>query len=216
MANQLQEAVQFFKSEEVYQKLFLLFRKKYESLGRVGGTVKVDRFTKSELEELGKFFGLPGDQLAAKGSIALLAFEEQMDHTRFSSISLKQLLDAYFGEKILSKKEQRYAKELKLQAFLHELEERYPKIAFWISFVQTGKKESRWILRIAENKPEYFKELTLLLNRAFGSLPSKAERLPIFAQRITGNPHAFDLQTDLGRLFIHILTVHQLETRPEK
>src|SRR5699024_10515958 len=107
MESQLVEAIEFFKSEHVYDKLFKLFRKKYESLGRIGGTIPVKKFSASELEEIGRFFGLPGEQLETKGTIALRAFEEQMEHTRFSTISLKQLLDAYFGEKILSKKEQK-------------------------------------------------------------------------------------------------------------
>jgi len=35
----------------------------------------------------------------------------------------------------------------------------------------------------------------------------KAERLPIFSQRITGDPHAFDIDKELGRIFIHFLAI---------
>src|SRR5699024_5662551 len=98
MENQLHEAVQLFKSEKVYGKIFKLFRYKYVSLGRMGGSISGATFFKLELEEIGKLFGLPGEQLAEKGTISLHAFEEQIEHTRFSAISLKQLLDAYFSE----------------------------------------------------------------------------------------------------------------------
>lgn len=211
MENQIKEAVSFFKSEQAYDELFILFRKKYESLGRIGGTVSVQSFSSSELEEIGKFFGLPGEQLEKKGSISLRSFEEQIAHTKFSAISLKQLLDGYFGETLISKKEQLAIKEANLHEFLLEQKNDSPNIAFWISFIQDQKREARWILRLAENDPDKFKELLLTLAQAFSTLPKTAERLPMFSQRITGDPHAFDLQTDLGRMFIHLLAVYRAE-----
>lgn len=209
MENQLHEAVQFFKSEKVYDKLFKLFRKKYESLGRIGGTIPVATFSKHELEEVGKFFGLPGEQLAEKGTISLHAFEEQIEHTRFSAISLKQLLDAYFGETIISKKEQQLARETRLREFFHEQKESFPRLAFWIDDLLERKREGRWILQMAERDPNQFNTLLNVLDRALQSLPQQAERLPIFSQRLTGDPHAFDLQTELGRMFIHVLAVYR-------
>src|SRR5699024_6916558 len=211
MESQLVEAIEFFKSEHVYDKLFKLFRKKYESLGRIGGTIPVKKFSASELEEIGRFFGLPGEQLETKGTIALRAFEEQMEHTRFNTISLKQLLDAYFGETILSKKEQQQAREKCLLNFFADQEKQYPELTFWLTFIQENKKEGRWIVQFAENYPNTFIELLKKLGCAFRSLPQEVERLPMFSQRITGDPHAFDLQTDLGRMFIHVLAVHRAE-----
>src|SRR5690625_2964527 len=140
MENQLYEAVQFFKSELAYGELFQEFKKKYESLGRIGGTVRVDRFSKRELKEIGKFFGLPGEEMKKKGAIALIAFEEQMERTRFSSISLKRLLDAYFGETIISKKEQQQRREEKLREFFLDHQEEYPNISFWLTYLLETKR----------------------------------------------------------------------------
>src|SRR5690625_966152 len=215
MEYQLQEAVQIYKSEEAYHKLFQLFRRKYESLGRIGGTVPVTTFSKEELAEVGQFFGQPGEQLRRKGTISLIAFKEQMEHTRFNSISLKQLLDAYFGEEITSKKEQQLAREESLRQLLLIQQEQFPSLAFWIDYLLEQKREGRWILQIAEQEEERFESLLEKLNRAFNSLPTEAERLPIFAQRITGDPHAFDLQQDLGKMFIHLLSVHRARLAEE-
>lgn len=215
MENQLQKAVQFFKSEQAYHKLFQLFRRKYESLGRIGGTVPVTTFSKEELAEIGQFFGQPGEQLERKGTISLIAFKEQMEYTRFSSITLKQLLDAYFGEEIISKKEQQQIREQSLRELLREQQERFPYLAFWIDYLWEQKREERWILQLAEQEATYFEYLLEKLNRAFSSLPKKVERLPIFAQRITGDPHAFDLQQDLGKMFIHLLSVHRARLEGE-
>src|SRR5690606_17273815 len=209
MNNQLHEATKFFKSEKVYDKLFEAFPKKYESLGRIGATVPIGNFSKNELEEIGKFFGLPGEQLEMKGSISLRAFEKQFEYTRFSSVTLKQLLDSYFGERLISNKEQRMIREASLREYLLEQQVQYPQLAFWLQFLLEQKREGRWIVQIAEQENTRFNMLLELLNRAFNTLPQQAERLPMFSQRITGDPHAFDLQTDLGRMFIHLLSVHR-------
>src|SRR5699024_4784846 len=104
MDKELQDAVSFFNSETAYKKLFREFKKKYESLGRIGGTVPTRLFTEDELEVIGSFFGIPGSKMAAKGSISIEGFERQLENTRFSDIGLKQLLDAFFGEEIISNK----------------------------------------------------------------------------------------------------------------
>lgn len=209
MSNQLEEAVQFFKSEKAYHKLFLLFRDKYESLGRIGGTVKISTFSFEELMEIGPFFGLPGEQLVAKGSISFVDFEKQLAKTKFSSVSLKSLLDAYFGEVMTSKKEQEEIGAAQLRDFLREQQEQFPELKFWLSFLLDYKKEGRWIIQLAEQDRARFKDLIAKLHSAWITLPEEAERLPIFSQRITGDPHAFDLQQDLGKMFIHLLSAWQ-------
>lgn len=52
------------------------------------------------------------------------------------------------------------------------------------------------------------------LTQALEGLPLDYERLPMFGQRILGNPHAFDRTTDLGRLWIHVLHVKRGQGGP--
>src|SRR5699024_4327582 len=126
MEQQLCQAVQFFKSKRAYKKLFLLFKRKYESLGRIGGNVSIRNFSDEELEIIGSFFGSSSDEMRAKGTVSLLLFEQQIKQTRFHQIGLKQLLDAYFGEVIISKKQQRQKREENLRLYLQELRKQYP------------------------------------------------------------------------------------------
>lgn len=200
----VQEAVRFFTNERVYGKVFRAFRKKYESLDRIGGTISVREFSAEELEEIGRFFGQPGDVLKKKGTISLLDFEKQLESTRFSGIGLKRLLDAYFGEEIISKKIQREQKEQARTLFFQELATAYPELAFWL-LALPEQPEGRWIVAAAEKTPDIFRANVGRLHRAFTSLPIEAERLPLFSQRIMGDPHAFDVQTDLGRMFLYLL-----------
>src|SRR5690625_4399488 len=178
---------------------------------RSGGIVLISVFSDTELEEIWKFFGLLGDQLRKKGTISLRAFEEQFQYTRFSSVTLKEVLDDYFGEKLISKKEQQQEKEAQRQKFFQNLKSQFPNLAFWLDYIVEQRREVRWIWQIADNNSKYFVKLAASLDKAISNLPKEAERLPLFSQRITSDPHAFDLETDLGRMFIHVLSVHDTE-----
>lgn len=204
-----EEAVHFFKSDAVYDKLFRLFRKKYESLGRIGGTVPVTVFSDADLQTLGDFFGKPGAAVARLGTISLMKFEAQLQETRFDGIGLFDLLEAYFGEVIVSKKIQQQQREEQLVDQLSRYREAYPALAFWLEYVEAQPGAVRWFIQLVVEKPEEAERFVQVLTRAVSSLPGEAERLPMFSQRITGDPHAFDLQTDLGRLWIHVLAVAQ-------
>ncbi|WP_106496596.1 TIGR02679 family protein [Lentibacillus sp. Marseille-P4043] len=207
MRNDIQQATAFFKSEKAYQSLFEQFRKKYESLGRIGGTIPVRLFSRNELEVIGRFFGMSADKLEAKKSISVVAFEQQLQDTRFQGVSLKQLLDTYFGEVVISKKQLKQNKEEKLHTLLCSLKEKYPVMTFWLDHLSGSPVEGRWILRIAEDDPHQFSQLIGVLATALDSLPATAERLPMFSQRITADPHAFDLHTDLGKMLLHVLAI---------
>src|SRR5699024_4098336 len=111
------------KSEQAYRKLLTQFKKKYESLGRIGGTVPVRLFTSDELDVIGGFFAVPGSHLIDKGTISMAAFAEQLAETRFGDLGLKQLLDAFFGETIKSNKQQQQEKDASLREYVTRLRE---------------------------------------------------------------------------------------------
>src|SRR5699024_2695407 len=103
----LTEAVNFFKSNKSYHVLFNHIRKKYESLGRIGGTIPTSLFSQTDLGAIGAFLGMPADKVAAKETLSILLFEEKLKQTKFASIPLKKILDTYFGEEIISKKQRK-------------------------------------------------------------------------------------------------------------
>ncbi|MBB4824519.1 uncharacterized protein (TIGR02679 family) [Sporosarcina luteola] len=203
----MREALTFFKSEPVYGKLFLAFRKKYESLGRIGGNVTAAMFSEDELEQLAKFFGVTADQLRRKGSVSLLDFERQLFETRFSELDLKALLDAYFGEEIRSKRQQEAERHNRICNLLLALREEFPALSFWLDCLIAQPAEARWIIQIAEQDEDNFCSMAERLHDCLLHLPESPVRLPFFSQQITGDPHAFDLNTELGKLLLHTLVV---------
>ncbi|HLQ72028.1 MAG TPA: TIGR02679 domain-containing protein [Bacillota bacterium] len=203
----LTEAVNFFKSNKSYHVLFNHIRKKYESLGRIGGTIPTSLFSQTDLGAIGAFLGMPADKVAAKETLSILLFEEKLKQTKFASIPLKKILDTYFGEEIISKKQRKQEKALYLKERVQATKALHPSITFWFDHLLERTRDSGWIYRLVEMDYKTFEEWALILARSWTSLPNKPERLPLFAQRITGNPHAFDVNEDGGKLLLHLLAV---------
>lgn len=215
MEKQLHQAIHFFKNQQSYDKLFQLFRKKYESLGRVGGTVSVATFSDEDLEVVSRFFGVSREQLRSKGSVSLKQFEQQLEDTRFNKLTLKLLLDTYFETNLISNKQQQLNREANLRVTLKDERKNHPILVEWFDFLLNIHGDGRWILRLAEQDPSYFSNVVSSLANALSSLPTTAERLPMFSQRMTGDPHAFDLDTDLGKMFLHTLAVMSVDKQSD-
>ncbi|MDG5789881.1 TIGR02679 family protein [Evansella sp. AB-P1] len=210
MEKKLNDAQQFFLDYPVYRRLFLLFKKKYQSLGKIGGTVNVADFSSDDLEHLASFFGMTSAELLekGKGKVSLLAFERQLRRTKFEGISLVELLEHFFDEKILSNTEVKNQKTIFFLETFKDLIGRFPEISFWLVYLKKKSADTYWIYRIIEEKPGRFNEYVSILHEAFENLPEEAERMPMFSQRISQNPHAFDINTELGKLWLHLLAVH--------
>ncbi|SHG51399.1 TIGR02679 family protein [Ornithinibacillus halophilus] len=206
----IDEALEYFNRE--FHQLFNLFKKKYESLGRVGGTVKLDGFKMEELEAVARFMGVTAGDLKLKGKLSLESFEKQLQTTKFASLTLKEILEAYFNEPLISKKQRKQMKDSQQEQYFNDLVLQFPDIAFWIDYIRLKNTDSYWIYRLLEESPKSFIGMVRVVNQAYVNLPNKFERLPMFSHRITRNPHAFDLNTNIGRLFIHLLAVDHTHT----
>ncbi len=209
----MKEALAYFSDGDHFRRLFSLFKKKYESLGRIGGTVKLEYFSDEELDALARFLGVTDKELRRKGNVSLEKFEQQLQSTRFEGVHLKELLEAYFGETLLSKKEMKEKQDEETRQFFIQLNDNFPALRDWLNHVRKKPADTYWIYRlIEESKPRFIKWMERL-EKAITHLPEQYERLPLFSQRITRDPHAFDQNTNLGRLFIHMLSIYSMNDR---
>ncbi|WP_085992266.1 TIGR02679 family protein [Oceanobacillus senegalensis] len=209
----IKEALAYFSDDTSYHRLFSLFKKKYESLGRIGGTVKVDHFTVEELVAIARFFGLTVTELRQKGKISLEGFDKQLQSTKFVGVNLKTLLEAYFNEPLYSKMEKKQLKASQQKQWLDKMESDYPALAFWINYIRRKTPDTYWIYRMMEESFDQFLKKVRHLEQAYNHLPIQFERLPLFSQRITRDPHAFDLNTNTGRLWVHLLAVNYYNSK---
>lgn len=201
----MKEALAYFGGDAGFRRLFSLFKAKYESYGRVGGSIKLTTFSDSEIESIAQFYGTDLHKVKQKNSVTLLSFQKKLQETKFEGVTLHALLEAYFGEELLSKKEAKDQKLKQQENLLHYLEVTFPSLQFWFTHTKERSANTHWIYRLLEQPS--FKSTVATLARAIERLPHDYERLPMFSQRVTGNPHSFDLSTELGKLWIYILHV---------
>ncbi|WP_404332407.1 TIGR02679 family protein [Mesobacillus maritimus] len=209
----MNKKLKVFKVEPGFLKLFTLFKEKYRSLGRVGGTVSIKTFTEEELESIAGFLGQSKERLQEKGSIALLDFEKELTHTGFSDYTLLPLLEAVLQETIFTKKEESERAKQQEDQFVDSLVKQIPDGKWWLEWIQAKSADTRWIWSLYKHNKEELYEKLLAVFQAFTARPTKGdfERLPFFSQRTTGNPHFFDPNEVGGKLLLHCLYVNQMK-----
>ena len=151
-------------------------------------------------------------------TISAEAFEICLSKSRFSDISLEELLDAYFGKKLTVKKEERRKKREERDAFFTEVQSGYEDTtgAKWL---QNTLKEHTTGYEILQqqynNNPEILREILRYVFEAVKQLPRMEEKelLPVFAAKLTGDPHYFDAGTVAERLLFIILSACWQETK---
>src|SRR5690349_6583436 len=141
----MNRSVQILREEPGFQKLFKLFKDKYRSLGRIGGTVSTRSFTKKEMESIAGFLGQSADRLLEKGKISLLDFEQELTQTVFSGYSLLQLLEEVLEETIVTKQEENHLEKQKDQNYFQQLRLEYPEGSWWWDWIESKPPEARWI-----------------------------------------------------------------------
>jgi uncharacterized protein (TIGR02679 family) len=202
--------VNVFREEPGFLKLFSRFKEKYRSLGRVGGTVNVRDFTEAELESVAGFLGIAADVLRNKGNVSLLSFEKAREQTPFKNYAFVELLEVVLEETIITKTEEQHLEQEKERRFIESLFLRFSEGGWWWERLQAKSPDTRWIWSLYKQDPEdLFEKLTVVF-QAFLQLPIEngPERLPLFAQGMTGNPHYFDSDQTAGKLLTHCLSVH--------
>lgn len=206
------EAVRYFKASTGFSRLFEQFRKKYASLGKVGGAVPVHSYKDDELEAIARFFGDDVATIRMKKTVTLRAFEKKLQTTKFEGVTLLDLLEAYFDEALVTKQEALAQMEGQRAERFRELTLTYPSLRFWFIYIEQKSADTHWINRMVgtDRFDLYCRQLT----QALDGLPLDYERLPVFGQRILGNPHVFDRTNELGRLLIHALHVKRGQGGP--
>lgn len=201
------ECVEFFRSQSVFHRLLCGFREKYRSYGSFSGTVTLRNLKKEEIEELEGFFqrSFHGQKSV---TVSAARFERALKNSRFEMVEPVELLEMYFQEKMLGKKEEKQRKEQQWEEIFAKIRETYEKTpaAEWLSSASSCKDEGTLVLGAK------------IIN-AFPCREERKEYLAVFAARLTGNPHAFDEGTKEGQLLYQLVlweTENQTKKQAEK
>ncbi len=204
----LEEAVQYFKNNNGYLRLLKGLKNKYISYGEIKGNVVISNPTDEEKQALSGL--MKRDYSRNKTiNINIAKLQKQLQTTRFSGIDLKDFINAYFNEEIVSKKDNKIKYQEELDMFFEKILRQ-----------NEGKYVYKYLKKILENKNNiyynlkkyYNKEKDLLgkaLNEAcagINNLPEENIRIPVFASNTINNPHGYDKKTLCGKIFIMLLS----------
>ncbi len=204
-------------SQPGFRRLFQGIRRKYQSLGRMGGKVQLRNLTPEEQEFLSGFFGR---NLARQSGLTadVAEVDRIILESRFG-IGLEELLPLYFREELRSNQEVAREQGEQWERFFSGIE----PLAFrektreWLQVLKTGKESGyRTFLSLyQEDRAEAARVLRTCV-RALDELPAitgERCRRTVFAARLTGNPHGLDRGTWLGRLLysgmLYVLGINQ-------
>lgn len=184
-------------------------RKKYIELGQVGGIVVLKDSTSLERREIASFLGKSPYPPEKPLRVRLVDFEKALLHS--FGCDLPALLTAFFPEQPLvtraSLRETRASHQGRFSAQLHAIVSAQPDGSHSRRWLE-GVHGEIWLYSRYKNAPVEEQERQLALVYYIASildhLPSsdQPERLALFAQRTSGDPHALDANRAAGRLFL--------------
>lgn len=212
-ASCMEECLDYFRKRPVYGKVFAKIREKTVGLGHFGGKVIFTSLTQQEKEELEGFFQKSfRNQKTVTISAALM--QKALDTSRFSSLHWEAILEAYFGEPLVGKQELMRRKSEEQTLFFRQFldgeeaetdgKDTQSPGQLWLRRVleEGGAGAGLLLTQYRENREQLRTALRMVM-RASEQLPvfrRTLETLPVFAARITGNPHDFDADRVSGRL----------------
>lgn len=208
----LEDCRNYFSSHPAFHSSLKLMQKKWQSLGRVAGTVTLPD---ASLEERQALSSLLGKQFQ-KGTVrfSLPEFEEALQRTKFAGISLHSLLEVYFGQPLVTVQDQRAAEKLEKEKFwdtaqLPFSDDSQSTPYLWIAHMRRTKEAGYLI--VAKEYAEHRDRAQALLN-AVGMCLKEVDNLfyaneawtylAVLAANVTGNPHYLDRGTQAGNLFL--------------
>ncbi|MEX2414782.1 MAG: TIGR02679 domain-containing protein [Paenibacillaceae bacterium] len=223
------EAAAWFGEELGFRRLMQLMIGKYRSLGRIGGSVILREPNPAECEALSTWFRKDYTH-HRQITVSVEQFALMLRETRFSDVPLIVLLEEIAGEKLISHTEALSMKEQAKRDYFNEYRrDPYDQSYFcvlWLTAILNKLPGTRRVHMIYENDPASLEPQMEYVLAALADLEQRnnwarkhdspnyrskrmdsIERLPLFAERITKNPHGFDANTELGRLFVDALII---------
>lgn len=220
------ECANYFKSQQAYSRCLEELRRKWKSHGRVAGRITLERTSEAERRAIGGIIGKVFYEETIRFSFS--EFEQGLQRTRFAPVTIKEVLEEYFGETLLTNQGQQREERDRKHNFLNRLCGYFEEsadgesVAFlWAREMLLKKKYGYQLLMKEYGKDEKQAEV---LARNVGKAVIKLEErrgtdeecpLAVFSAEISDNPHYFDRGTAAGLLLAHALCFREKTELPE-
>ncbi len=202
----VKECAKYFKSNKAYNRIMNELLAKYKSFGEPRGMVILNDATKEEcavangIIEPKRAFYPPTLKFRAAD------FEKGLAHTKFSGVSLKCVLEEYYGEVIVSNGEKRRNKEQLISNFFEDFLKKYDNVFCykWLSALVLQKNFGyQTVLNAMSISNDNAKTM---LENVCNAINSRQEgelvKIAVLSANITGDSHYFDSANPAGKLLI--------------
>ncbi len=208
------ECAAYLKGQKAYDRCLKELRKKWKSYGRAAGKITLTQTSEEERRAVGGILGKVFYEETIRFSFQ--EFEQGLQKTRFAPIDIKEMLEAYFGEPLLTtqrqQKEEQEQKDrffCRICRYFEERDGRETMVCRWLKEMISGKKYGYQLLIREYGKGEMQAEILIkntgnaLMKLQELAVQDEACPLAVFAAKISGNPHYFDRGTTAGMLLVH-------------
>ena len=113
----VRECAAYFRENPAFARIMEALRRKYESYGNLAGTVVIKDASAAECEAARGIFGTP---FSAPLKFKAAQFENALQTTKFQGVSLKDVLESYFGAEIKTRRERDVEAERRYRRMLRE------------------------------------------------------------------------------------------------
>ena len=202
----LDRCAAYFRENPAFSRILLALRRKYESYGSPAGWITIPD---ASPEECAALSGLFGESFSPPVRFRTERFESALQSTVFQGVSLKELLEAVFGQEIRTKRQRRDALEERYRALLRETPADGETSRKWLESLARGQGNADRTLRQALERDEASARLALV--RACQSMDwlerrqGPPVRLAVLSANAVSDPHALDRGTLSGNLFLSLL-----------
>lgn len=217
-SDELQKAKEYFSSNKGFTRLLKAMVQKYQSLGRWGGSITLTSLKDEERDALSTLFRADFSRQKSI-TISLERFAKALELTKFSGISALSLLEEIQGQLLLSNSDRLVQREQAKATFFNDLASQYaqPYCQLWLQAILEKNPSTRSIHTAFDMRYDH---LRVQMHHVLSGLtainkrhPNEIERLPMFARRITKDPHGFDPNNDTGRLLLQALKILNNQVR---
>lgn len=202
------ECIRYFKENPGFHRMLKGLREKYRSLGNFGGVIRLDNLTDLERDSLSGFFRKDYYNKRS-ASIKVEDIYNALGNTKFEGVNLEHILEGYFNEELISKKEERYLynqkRELYFEKLINEFDNTFA--SKWLIFVLESRANGyRLISKAYDEDREGLRQVLSFVMDGLNNLPfkeSETRRLALFSSSISKDPHFFDDGTLGGNLLVY-------------
>ena len=200
----------YLKTKQV-KRLMIELKKKWISNGHLTGKITLNNISDEEKRDIEGIMGIHfSNSLNAKD------FESAItQNTVFGDSDFKEILELYFGTKLITSKEKKLIKKNEDEFFFEYLKKilddinANSKLYDWLIDVQSSKNFGyKTIQRLRKSKPN---DIITICSNVFKGINEVIQNqniysIAIFASKISGNPHFLDRNSgDGSTLFVSIL-----------